>query len=256
MNAACCLLFFMVLMSCTSDESASNHSAFSTPLDTSTKTAEEVATLWNEAINARNWAVLDQLYADKVRYYAKKRSKDHCVQHKMDKIGPNNDFSQQITDFQTNRTYFNTYEVFFDKTFGTSKDNNTVRAFLSLVKTDAGWQITQESDVPTRNNRCRLCSCSDFWVAWYNGGHADYYHLSRDGIYGGEDGMYVLMVDYNLEEEGTISFTMREMSQESTSGFLGREIFDLKKETLKSDVGGPAEPYNQPFLKKLHQYCQ
>lgn len=247
-------VLFFLLLSCSNAENKE-------PVEdvtASTHTPEAVVALWNDAIVNKRWEQLSSLYADQLYYYSKKKTKENCIQHKIRKLNQTTNFTQSIADVTIQQTYYNTYEAQFDKTFSIGQEKKTVSALLSMTKDkDGRWKITQESDVITRNNKGKICSCSDFWVALHNGGEGNYYKLSRDGIYYGSDHMYALTVDYSIENDGgDITFIDRELSDQSTSGFLGGLVFDLKTETMSDMHGGSDADYDQRFYKKISTYCQ
>lgn len=222
---------------------------------------KEMVQTWNDAINGRRWDVLNTIYAEEIYYYTNKIKRQACLKRKIKAIEKAENFQQAIYDIKIVQTYYKTYEAYFYKVFSDGKQQDTILAFLSMIK-DAQdrWHITQESDfVTSRNQSHKICSCSDFWTALYNGGSAGYYLLSEvfdDALfYVGKDGYYYLEVTYDMENH-EISFRDREDRTTHLATF-DFEIFELKTGRIKNDLEEYLDKkYDQRFFRRLKEFCQ
>jgi hypothetical protein len=230
------------------------------------KSPKEVTEIWSKAINQRDWNALNSIYDNTVSYYTETKQKKECLENKIKAIEKHEYFSQKISDIEIVKAYNNTYEVYFQKEYTSSKSKkDTTLGFLMLSNKNGSWKITLESDIESsRKHKDKICTCSDFWASLYNGGKTGYYLLSgswgNETVYIGKDGFMFLHIEYHdLEKEKTITFVTRE-NLELTAPRFSTEKFDLKNLSMTQvSLGYNSEEkirYNKRFYKKLNQYCK
>ncbi len=228
--------------------------------------AEEAVQAWSAAINDRNWAALEALYAEEVYYYKDKISRAQCLARKRKALEKAPDFRQAIKEVRTVKTYYHTKEVYFEKEYGQDSKKEKLISMLSLVEQkDGTWLITQESDLITHGNKGdRICSCSDYLLALYNGGNASYYSLtngiSEGGMmYMGNDKYYYLDISFDWDDE-TVTFFPREDRGTHYAALGDYDVLSLKTLTMTTyytheDDGTPT-PLNKAFLRRLGEFCR
>lgn len=258
------LIFFLLIYSCAPDQPIiydKDGKIKTLPIEV--ESPKEIAILWNDAINNKRWDILNSIYADDVYYYANIQTKEKCLERKIKATEKDESFSQNIEEISVVQTYNNTYEIYFQKSFSVQGKQDTILAFLSTVYSEEkGWKIVQESDyITSRNKGNKICNCSDFWVALFNGGNSTYYLLSgiwdTQIVYIGNDGSYYLHIDYGINDH-EISFMTRENLPTHTS-LVDINYFDLKtnKMTLEDHSGDRInEKYNKRFFKRLNEFCK
>lgn len=261
-------LFFLLLIICACEnEKVDPFNEDGSLKDVTLKitSAEDLVKKWTNAINERRWDVLNGLYADKVYYYSKKRSKKQCVERKIKSVEKDKSFTQEVGWIEIVDTYYNTKEIFFRKYYSNKGKQDSITAILSIVKDEKrGWVITQESDVVTSKNKGNLiCSCSDFWVAMYNGGGLSYYRLSEtwgdNGLmYISKDGDYYLEIAFLDEDK--IVFVPREDRGTHAARLGDWNEFSVKKEEMKIYYGvddkGVKEKFDRRLFKRLNEFCK
>jgi hypothetical protein len=241
-------------------------------------TPDKVIKSWNDAINNRQWDILEQLYSDEVNYYSKKKTKGFCVKRKFDFIAKNEDYTQKVSEYDLVDIYSNSIEVWFFKTYESKGKEKKVLASLSLYKDkDNHWFISGETDIPTQEkNYDKICNCGDIWFSLFKSiedsdESGNYIPIgSRMGRAYYDKGIEKYLNISYREDLHQLFFEIEDWScKECVSTEINRFIYDFTKEKLyicpyetPCELEGEdaslyeIDNFDKNLLKQIGTYCK
>jgi hypothetical protein len=137
-------------------------SAVSSTTGTELRSPVEVVQRWNAALNARDLALLRELYAPHVEFYGTELSRDAVLERKESALRDAPDFQQSAMRLQVQQLTPVDADVKFTKTWSMKGQRQAAEAMLELERSGAGYWITGETDAPSEARRLRTwTACED-----------------------------------------------------------------------------------------------
>lgn len=109
---------------------------------------------WRKAHNLRDYALMQQLYADQVKMYGQRLTAAKCVALKREALNKSEEYRLYIDgDIIVENMPDGSMEAYFTKRSEQDSKSHSYEAYLRLRKNSAGqWQIVDESDLTTDRN--------------------------------------------------------------------------------------------------------
>lgn len=244
-----CFLFF----SCTNAPETTTTKE-ETSLKKNNTTPEDFIIAWNNALNERDWEKAAQFYDDEVYIYGLKKSKAEILADKKKYFEKNEDFQQQVSDFDGRQIFYDTEEIYFTKTYlGDSGKEKTADCFFSIFKNEMGnWKIIEETDRQSvrknRTNKNDITDCSEFWYALFKSNPKIKEYKKFD---------YLLRVEFREDE---IHCDVREEG-EFTDPFIDAFYFSLKENKMYQTYANPDSKkvelkFSSALLQRMQEFCR
>ncbi len=114
---------------------------------------KDLVVKWNDANSSKDIEILSEMYDDSVLYYTVNKSKNNCIQDKLEFYNKHPDFLQEIVgEIETKKTNKNEYKCNFQKRVKYNNKSEVFDSYINFKKINNKWRIITEGDLTTDKN--------------------------------------------------------------------------------------------------------
>ena len=114
---------------------------------------KDLVVKWNDANSSKDIEILSEMYDDSVLYYTVNKSKNNCIQDKLEFYNKHPDCLQEIVgEIETKKTNKNEYKCNFQKRVKYNNKSEVFDSYINFKKINNKWRIITEGDLTTDKN--------------------------------------------------------------------------------------------------------
>ena len=191
---------------------------------------QSVVELWNEAINASDFKLMEQLYAEKIQFYTTKLSRSEVIQSKREWLKKHANYKQKIEldEVQYPSENSDIIRCIFRKHFALSGEQKEVNGILELTYLKGEYVIIKESDRVTEMLVIKKTPPSSLSEGSYSFQH-DYWLDTREHEALGHD-----FVPYNIGVSIQLTDTLKVDLTSYSGGLRETRDYITKDATLEN----------------------